>query len=128
MQRAVGWCEADSAKQRRALWSSVTREVDASASINEGGTAEDFKAFVPCCIARRRELLRKTMSHAEAVMCLHIGQHLFGECIDMSNGACVRSYEWGECGSFVEAEQSVLRLLRPRSVKKLFCKEELKWQ
>ena len=44
-------------------------------------------------------------------MCLHIGQHLFGECIDMSNEACVRSYEWGGCGSFEEAEQSVLRLL-----------------
>ena len=29
--------------------------------------------------------MRKTMSHAEAVMCLHIGQHLFGECIDLHN-------------------------------------------
>ena len=59
----------------------------------------------------RAFFIRKTMSHAEAVMCLHMGQHLFGECIDMSNEACGRSYEWGECGSFAEAEQSVLRLL-----------------
>ena len=27
----------------------------------------------------------------------------------MSNGAYVRSYEWGGCGSFAEAEQPVLR-------------------
>ena len=71
-----------------------------------------LRAFVPCRRGKGRELfLRKTISHAEAVMCLHIGQHLFGECIDMSNGACVRSYEWGGCGSFEEAEQPVLRLL-----------------
>ena len=42
-------------------------------------------------------------------LCLHIRQHLFDECIDMSNGAYVRSYEWGGCGSFAEAEQPVLR-------------------
>lgn len=100
-------------RNREGHFGAVSQErVDASASINEGGTAEDFKSFRPLLNSEETgAFLRKTMSHAEAVMCLHIGQHLFGECIDMSNGACVRSYEWGECGSFVEAEQSVLRLL-----------------
>ncbi len=85
------------------------------ASINEGGTAEDFKSFRPLLNSEETGAflvsVRKTMSQAEAVMCLHIGQHLFGECINMSNGAYVRSYEWGGCESFVEAEQPVLRLL-----------------
>lgn len=112
MQRAGGWCKT-AMRNREGHFGAVSQErVDASASINEGGTAEDFKSFRPLLYSEETgAFLRKTMSHAEAVMCLHIGQHLFGECIDMSNGACVRSYEWGECGSFVEAEQSVLRLL-----------------
>ena len=115
MQRAVGRCEA-AVRNREGHFGAVSQErVDALASINEGGTAEDFKSFRPLLNSEETGaflvFIRKTMSHAEAVMCLHIGQHLFGECIDMSNEACVRSYEWGGCGSFAEAEQPVLRLL-----------------
>lgn len=47
MQRAVGWCEA-AVRNREGHFGAVSQErVDASASINEGGTAEDFKSFRP---------------------------------------------------------------------------------
>ncbi len=47
MQRAVGWCEA-AVRNREGHFGAVSQErVDASSSINEGGTAEDFKSFRP---------------------------------------------------------------------------------
>lgn len=47
LQRAVGWCEA-AMRNREGHFGAVSQErVDASASINEGGTAEDFKSFRP---------------------------------------------------------------------------------
>ena len=42
LQRAVGWCEA-AVRNIEGHFGAVSQErVDASASINEGGTAEDF--------------------------------------------------------------------------------------
>ena len=42
-----GWCEA-AVRNREGHFGAVSQErVDASASINEGGTAEDFKSFRP---------------------------------------------------------------------------------
>ena len=47
MQRAVGWCEA-AVRNREGHFGAVSQErVDALASSNEGGTAEDFKSFRP---------------------------------------------------------------------------------
>ena len=47
MQRAVGWCKT-AVRNREGHFGAVSQErVDASASINEGGTAEDFKSFRP---------------------------------------------------------------------------------
>lgn len=47
MQRAVGRCEA-AVRNREGHFGAVSQErVDVSASINEGGTAEDFKSFRP---------------------------------------------------------------------------------
>lgn len=89
-----------------------------------------LRAFVPCRRGKGRELfLRKTMSHAEAVMCLHIGQHLFGECIDMSNGACVRELRMGRMRELRRSGAAGFTITFVlRSINKLFCKEEFKWQ
>ena len=47
MQRAGGWCKT-AMRNREGHFGAVSQErVDASASINEGGTAEDFKSFRP---------------------------------------------------------------------------------
>ena len=47
MQRAVGRCET-AVRNREGRFGAVSQErVDALASINEGGTAEDFKSFRP---------------------------------------------------------------------------------
>ena len=46
-----------SAKQRRALWSSMhKRGLMHPVSVNEGGTAEDTMAFVPCFYGKGWEL------------------------------------------------------------------------
>ena len=47
MQRAVGRCKT-AVRNREGHFGAVSQErVDALASINEGGTAEDFKSFRP---------------------------------------------------------------------------------
>ena len=47
MQRAGGWCKT-AMRNREGHFGAVSQErVDASASINEGGTAKDFKSFRP---------------------------------------------------------------------------------
>ena len=47
MQRAVGRCETV-VRNREGRFGAVSQErVDVLASINEGGTAEDFKSFRP---------------------------------------------------------------------------------